>query len=294
MTDDRWAAWRPRLPWVVLWAATALAVAVVVGGRAAFARGYRTHADAERATFARPSYRDDPRYWVQLFPWHATVARVRSGMAGFGPFVPAAKTSPEDERYTCEAAAVGRPNGWRVTFEFDRGRLVDSHYVATENPILHQWDGWAATLRWGGWTTHWVLVTGVLAVLLTAPFAWGYRRQLGSVAMACAALGVTLAMLGDRPSATFRPRAQWPAAAVSAALLATAAALAIPPGKPVVRRGTCGRCGYSLQGNVSGVCPECGTPAPRRPPRSTAAASAAAALATMTGDGSTSDNAGGQ
>jgi rubrerythrin len=24
-------------------------------------------------------------------------------------------------------------------------------------------------------------------------------------------------------------------------------------------RGQCGRCGYDLTGNVSGVCPECGT-----------------------------------
>jgi predicted RNA-binding Zn-ribbon protein involved in translation (DUF1610 family) len=28
-------------------------------------------------------------------------------------------------------------------------------------------------------------------------------------------------------------------------------------------RGMCGRCGYNLTGNVSGVCPECGTPISR-------------------------------
>jgi hypothetical protein len=27
-------------------------------------------------------------------------------------------------------------------------------------------------------------------------------------------------------------------------------------------RGTCGVCGYNLTGNVSGTCPECGTPVP--------------------------------
>lgn len=31
-------------------------------------------------------------------------------------------------------------------------------------------------------------------------------------------------------------------------------------------RGLCFRCGYDLTGNVSGVCPECGTPTPQ-PPR---------------------------
>ncbi len=28
--------------------------------------------------------------------------------------------------------------------------------------------------------------------------------------------------------------------------------------------GRCGTCGYSLTGNVSGTCPECGTPVPKR------------------------------
>jgi hypothetical protein len=29
-------------------------------------------------------------------------------------------------------------------------------------------------------------------------------------------------------------------------------------------RGTCASCGYNLTGNVSGVCPECGKPLPKR------------------------------
>jgi hypothetical protein len=31
------------------------------------------------------------------------------------------------------------------------------------------------------------------------------------------------------------------------------------------RRKRCRACGYSLQGNTSGVCPECGTPVPKAP-----------------------------
>lgn len=31
-------------------------------------------------------------------------------------------------------------------------------------------------------------------------------------------------------------------------------------------RGVCAACGYSLRGNVSGKCPECGTPVPSRGP----------------------------
>jgi hypothetical protein len=34
-----------------------------------------------------------------------------------------------------------------------------------------------------------------------------------------------------------------------------------------VRSGMCARCGYNLLGNVSGKCPECGTPAPSPPIR---------------------------
>ncbi len=29
------------------------------------------------------------------------------------------------------------------------------------------------------------------------------------------------------------------------------------------RRGLCGRCGYNLEGNVTGVCPECGSGSPK-------------------------------
>ena len=35
------------------------------------------------------------------------------------------------------------------------------------------------------------------------------------------------------------------------------------------RRGLCVHCGYDLRGNISGVCPECGKPAPQRPPSRT-------------------------
>jgi hypothetical protein len=34
-------------------------------------------------------------------------------------------------------------------------------------------------------------------------------------------------------------------------------------GRSRKRRGLCSNCGYSLAGNVSGVCPECGTPVAR-------------------------------
>jgi hypothetical protein len=32
-----------------------------------------------------------------------------------------------------------------------------------------------------------------------------------------------------------------------------------------IARGECGACGYAMTGNTSGVCPECGTPAPKEP-----------------------------
>jgi len=34
-------------------------------------------------------------------------------------------------------------------------------------------------------------------------------------------------------------------------------------GRPLPPPGHCRTCGYNLRGNVSGVCPECGTPAPK-------------------------------
>lgn len=43
-------------------------------------------------------------------------------------------------------------------------------------------------------------------------------------------------------------------------ILPAVAAVVIVRGKPRQRDGLCARCSYDLTGNVSGVCPECGTP----------------------------------
>ncbi len=53
----------------------------------------------------------------------------------------------------------------------------------------------------------------------------------------------------------------WPLAA-GAGLVAAVAWWLDPPRRP--RPGCCPACGYDLRGNVSGRCPECGTPRPAR------------------------------
>jgi hypothetical protein len=50
----------------------------------------------------------------------------------------------------------------------------------------------------------------------------------------------------------------WIPAAVVGILAFRAADQSFQPGARRHRTGYCGQCGYSLRGNVSGVCPECG------------------------------------
>ena len=55
-------------------------------------------------------------------------------------------------------------------------------------------------------------------------------------------------------------------AALTMALVVKGLAVLFDPargGARPSRPGVCRRCGYSLTGNVSGICPECGTPVDR-------------------------------
>jgi hypothetical protein len=111
----------------------------------------------------------------------------------------------------------------------------------------------------------WKRVTGALPILCamlwvtaaaSAALDRRYALRYGQYALA-AAVGGTLAWL-----LFVGPRAAHPYGIyVGVALAATAAGLTLWGARHrEATAGTCAACGYDLTGNVSGVCPECGTP----------------------------------
>jgi hypothetical protein len=104
----------------------------------------------------------------------------------------------------------------------------------------------------------------VLAAAVAALFHWRARRHylLASLAASLTAACVWMAVLSISNGLSNI----WPIALVSWTMLSLPVALLV--GLPFLLRrkrrvpGTCLRCGYSLTGNVSGVCPECGSVVP--------------------------------
>ena len=98
---------------------------------------------------------------------------------------------------------------------------------------------------------------GCMLLLVLAPVA---RRQIGQVCAAAALLVLIAWLLDPHRPGLLTPRTfTWiPIGALGAIALSLAVAL-IPSRKPRAPN-QCDSCGYDLTGNVSGICPECGTP----------------------------------
>ena len=123
-----------------------------------------------------------------------------------------------------------------------------------------------------GWT--WLAFTAVLLLLwlLSIPFAFGYVGSWGLVSFESGGFAV-YSTGGSIPATgwTGIQRSRWatiwwidvPAMIPLMAAWVPAFAAAVPTAllwtKRKPRPGHCKKCGYDLTGNVSGICPECGT-----------------------------------
>lgn len=107
-----------------------------------------------------------------------------------------------------------------------------------------------------------IAVFVLLAVLVT-PVALLFVST--SLLVRCFTLGVAALFLIGAWIEAARPEADTPPCHMMLPfVLWTAAAYRhwLRPAKRAFIPGRCTKCGYNLTGNVSGVCPECGTPVP--------------------------------
>ncbi len=150
---------------------------------------------------------------------------------------------------------------WRLFFRAGR-------FFATTGP--HPLSGAPAdTPLWMPWRTRWqtIALSLVIIWMLLVPIVlilWRYRRALAQIMLALAILCAACSSLdsrSDRPLAIEFCQPFFWAAAVMAAL-----SILVGAWPNAQRRRSpyplCHKCGYNLTGNVSGVCPECGTPIP--------------------------------
>ena len=98
------------------------------------------------------------------------------------------------------------------------------------------------------------------------PFAGVYRRSISKLMIGVAFVAL-VACVVDPEITSWRPvdlpvHLKWIGSAALGGLVIAVAGLAVPVRKPGRRANRCKRCGYNLTGNVSGACPECGTPTP--------------------------------
>jgi hypothetical protein len=151
--------------------------------------------------------------------------------------------------------------GWVLHMHFIDDRLVGAYTLSPPRTpyagppaalvILKRFEPvllWAAVVLW-------------LGCALIVPFNLAWRRDIGRVALAAVLTAALLVWLEPSalPHAVERNALR---AWVIAGMLAIV--MIVLPRRRVCRPdASCGKCGYDLTGNISGVCPECGTPTPQ-------------------------------
>jgi hypothetical protein len=271
--------WRKRLPWLVFLTCGA---ALITTDRLLDARRRRELA-AEQAYQAQSF-----RIWARVVRYEgagrATVSKeLNGGRPLVGPqgvetlnLAPAAPselfrygvpaTNPSHLYRSLRAEIRGTDlgpeyAGWVLHMHFVDDRLIGAYTVSPPRTayvapppawvVLRRLEPivmWAAAVIWAG-------------CLLIVPFNLPWRRDIGQVALAAVLVAALVAWLD--PAALPGAVPHYAARALAGAALVAIGLVALPRGRTPRPDAPCAACGYDLTGNVSGVCPECGTTTPQ-------------------------------
>lgn len=168
-------------------------------------------------------------------------------------------------RARIDGASIGPEfAGWVVHLKFINGRLHGASAYNRARTALYS--PIAVAPRIQRWTESALVVAAgaaLLCLIAAGPLGPRWRRQVAAIGLAAAMLVVVIGCLHPAPAT--RPWLFQPSVLVGwSVVLAALAIQALLPARSSLAGGAprCA-CGYDLTGNVSGVCPECGSPTRR-------------------------------
>lgn len=174
-------------------------------------------------------------------------AEVERAMAGRGRMV----------EYPGQHIFVSHPDNAHFELVYADGKLLYTHQEPFERSM------WALTVyHQVRIYVGFLLVAGWIAVLIAAFRLRNSRRKAAAWLVALAALFAFSRIMAETPEEMPRVDVDdWSQIISGGMLLVSLAILLWPRRKPSADDAPhCHKCGYNLTGNISGICPECGTP----------------------------------
>ena len=241
------------------WAVVLAALTAAVAAKAADAAWYRHWRAVLTARGELPSIASARATAALSTLWGHGRGEVLSTL-NLTPTRTAASPTPGTVEVTCGDHAR---NGWDVTLNFNAADRLTGSGVSYND---HQRIGTPAHVA--AWLADAAppaaAVAAIVAIVagVATVGVWPWRRSVGGSALAAAIVAAVLVHLSGFADRTFVDPKREPIHWVPLGLVVATATVTFWPARGRrVDPGLCPACGYDLTGNVSGVCPECGTAA---------------------------------
>ena len=266
----------PRKRRVFLWLVVATLLACAIGGKVWLHRRYVRESAIQTS---RNNARDAALPYIQQFLhqliWagapRETFERI---LRSYGPVT---LIDPSDPSRAPGLSLTHIQSGYQFDVTFPLvGRPRYSYTLPPTLPNLRTWIDFQNIITW----SVGLAVTLWATILYSLRFVPHRRRALGEVLIAMALLSGGLWSVNGKIDTIFRTDMARYSFWIAPAMLLSGLVLMLLPKPREKSNSLCWKCSYNLTGNMSGICPECGTPLVRRGPSAAEIARNLGSLAT--------------